>query len=136
MVHFFATWCEPCIREMASLQKLADSTTGKPVVLIAVDVGEVEVRVRRFFETRPVTFPVLLDRDRAVTKGWDVNALPTTFVLAPDLTVRHFIEADLDWTRPDVTAAIEALYPATPGTSAEPDTTASTTNTSSREALK
>src|SRR5690606_30748730 len=51
LVHFFATWCEPCIREMASLQKLAESTTGKPFVLIAVDVGEVEARVRRFFET-------------------------------------------------------------------------------------
>ncbi len=49
LVHFFATWCEPCVREMASLQKLADSATGKPFVLIAVDVGEVEVRVRRLF---------------------------------------------------------------------------------------
>ena len=30
---------------------------------------------------RPSTFPVLLDADRAVTKAWGVDALPTTFVL-------------------------------------------------------
>ncbi len=37
---------------------------GAPVRVLAVDVGEVDVRVRRFFDALPVSFPVLLDRDR------------------------------------------------------------------------
>jgi thiol-disulfide isomerase/thioredoxin len=112
LVHFFATWCEPCVSEMASLQRLATTTRGKPLAILAVDVAEVDLRVQAFFEKRPVDFTVLLDRDRAVSKSWDVTALPTTFVLDASLTPKLFIEGDLDWSRPDVLAAIESFYPA------------------------
>lgn len=112
LVHFFATWCEPCVSEMASLQRLATMVREKPFAILAVDVAEVDLRVRAFFERQPVDFTVVLDRDRAVSKSWDVAALPTTFVLGTDLAPKFFIEGDLDWSRPDVLAAIESLYPA------------------------
>ena len=112
-MHFFATWCEPCVREIDSLQRLAAATRDKPLAIIAVDVAEVDLRVRAFFEKHPVDFTVLLDRDRTVSKAWDVTALPTSFVLDATLTPRLFIEGDLDWSSPDVLAAIEALYPTT-----------------------
>ncbi len=111
VLHFFATWCEPCVREITSLRKLADIARDKPLKIVAIDVAEVDLRVRAFFEQHAVDFPVLLDRDRAVTRAWKVNALPSTYVLAPDLTPRLFVEGDLDWTQPDVLAAIGRLYP-------------------------
>lgn len=113
LVHFFATWCEPCVREMASLQRLATTTRGKPLAILAVDVAEVDLRVRAFFAKQPVDFTILLDRDRAVSKSWDVTALPTTFVLDAHLTPKFFIEGDLDWSHPDVLTAIEPLFSAT-----------------------
>jgi thiol-disulfide isomerase/thioredoxin len=113
LVHFFATWCEPCVREIASLERLATTARGKQLAILAVDVAEVDLRVRAFFEKQPVDFTVLLDRDRAVSKSWDVTALPTTFVLDANLAPKLFTEGDLDWSRPDVLAAIESLYPAT-----------------------
>jgi thiol-disulfide isomerase/thioredoxin len=113
LVHFFATWCEPCVREIDSLQRLAAATRDKPLAIIAVDVAEVDLRVRAFFEKHPVDFTVLLDRDRAVSKAWDVSALPTSFVLDATLTPRLFIEGDLDWASPGAMAAIEAFYPTT-----------------------
>lgn len=112
LVHFFATWCEPCVNEMASLQRLASATGGKPLAILAIDVAEVDLRVRAFFAKHPVDFPILLDRDRAVSKSWDVTALPTTFVLDANLAPKLFIEGDLDWSRRDVLIAIESLYPA------------------------
>lgn len=110
LVHFFATWCEPCVREISSLQRLAAATRDKPLAIMAVDVAEVDLRVRAFFEKRLVDFTVLLDRDRTVSKAWNVSALPTSFVLDTTLTPRFFIEGDLDWSSPDVLAAIEPLY--------------------------
>lgn len=112
LVHFFATWCEPCVREMASLQRLAASSRGKPLAILAIDVAEVDLRVRAFFAKHPVDFTVLLDRDRAVSKSWDVTALPTTFVLDATLAPRLFVEGDLDWSRAGIAAVIESLYPA------------------------
>jgi peroxiredoxin len=111
LLHFFATWCEPCVREITSLQKLTSIARDKPLTIVAIDVAEVDLRVRAFFEKLPVDFPVLLDRDRAVTRAWKVSALPSTFVLTPDLTPRLFVEGDLDWSQPGVLATIETLYP-------------------------
>jgi thiol-disulfide isomerase/thioredoxin len=109
LVHFFATWCEPCREELSSLSRLLERGGGERVSILAVNVAEVPARVRRFLETAPVAFPVLLDADRAVTRAWGVNTLPTTFVLDRTLALRLFVEGDLDWTRADVLAALEQI---------------------------
>lgn len=109
LVHFFATWCEPCRAELSSLSRLLERQGGERASILAVNVAEVPVRVRRFLETAPVDFPVLLDTDRAVTRAWGVGILPTTFVLDRKLAVRLFVEGDLDWTRVDVLAALEQI---------------------------
>ena len=93
------------------MQRLAAATHNKPLIIVAVDVAEVDLRVRTFFAKQPVDFAVLLDRERKVSKSWDVSALPSTFVLDAALMPRLFVEGDLDWSRPDVLAAIESLNP-------------------------
>lgn len=113
IVHFFATWCAPCIEEMASLNALAATAKGSPAIL-AVNVGEVDARVRNFFRDRPVAFPILLDRDRITMKAWTVEGLPTSFVLDRDLKPALKSEAPLDWQSPTVTAALAALFFAPP----------------------
>ena len=113
IVHFFATWCGPCIEEMASLDALA-AQLGTGATILAVDVGEVDARVRNFFRQRPVRFPVLLDRDRAAMKRWRVEGLPASFVLDHDLRPVSFSAAPLDWASPPVLAALEALIEAKP----------------------
>lgn len=77
--------------------------------ILAVNVAEVPVRVRRFIEKSPVNFPVLLDSDRGVTKAWGVSGLPTTFILDRTLSIRLFVEGDIDWQREDVLRALERL---------------------------
>jgi thiol-disulfide isomerase/thioredoxin len=109
LVHFFATWCEPCREELSSLSQLAERPGSEPPSVLAVNVAEVPARVRRFLESAPVNFPVLLDADRGVTRAWGVSVLPTTFVLDRELLSRLFVEGDLDWTRADVLAAIEQV---------------------------
>jgi peroxiredoxin len=108
IVHFFATWCAPCIEEMASLDALAATAKGSPVIL-AISVGEVEARLRNFFRDRPVAFPVLLDRDRAAMKAWKVEGLPASFVLDRDLRPALKTEEPLDWASQPVAAALAAL---------------------------
>jgi thiol-disulfide isomerase/thioredoxin len=111
LLHFFATWCEPCVAEMTSLQQLSHMTRDKPLAIVAINVAEVDLRVRAFFDRHPVDFPVLLDRDRVVSRSWGISSLPSTIVLDAGLQPRLVVEGDLDWSRPDVVATIKALYP-------------------------
>lgn len=109
IVHFFATWCEPCREELPSLQRLSTRLDGKPVTVIAISVAEVPLRVRRFLQSTPVAFPVLLDEDRAVARAWEISALPSTVILGADLKPRLAVGSDYDWDRVDAGALVETL---------------------------
>lgn len=100
LVHFFATWCEPCREELPALNRLVARANGN-VKVLAVSVAEVDLSVRRFIAAKPVDYPVLLDRDRTVAKAWKVATLPTTFVLDADLQPRLVVETEFDWDRID-----------------------------------
>jgi peroxiredoxin len=115
LVHFFATWCEPCRPEMQSLERLAAREGPGRFGIVAISIDEPEGRVRRFFEKVPVSFPVLLDRDRMVARSWGVDMLPTTFVLDADLRPRLLVESDLEWDAIDVAKMLSRLTAPTSG---------------------
>ncbi len=90
----------PGREELPALNRLAARGKGS-VKVLAISVAEVDPRVRRFLDTMPLDFPVLMDRDRAVAKAWNVSTLPTTFVLDGDLHPRLVVETDFAWDSVD-----------------------------------
>ena len=99
LVHFFATWCEPCREELPALQRLLERSRNSGLAIFAISVGEPDARVRRFFEPMPTNYPVVLDRDRAAAKTWRVQMLPTTYVLDRELKPRLMVEGEFPWDR-------------------------------------
>jgi len=100
LVHFFATWCDHCREEFPALNRLSARAGGK-VKVIAISVGEADLRVRHFLEKMPVDFTVLLDRHRATAKAWGVSMLPTTIVLDANLRPRLVAESEFAWDSVD-----------------------------------
>ncbi len=109
LVHFFATWCEPCRAEMASLRQLYARFDGRPFAILPISVAEANGAVRRFFANDPLPFPILLDHDRSVTAAWNIHTLPSTVVLDRTLQPRLIAEGDVDWMRPDVLSMLAQL---------------------------
>jgi thiol-disulfide isomerase/thioredoxin len=118
LIHFFATWCEPCREELPALNRLVARGNGSLKVL-AVAVADADRSVQRFFETTPVDFPVLLDRDRAAAKAWQVTALPTSFVLDANLQPRLIVESDYAWDTVDPGKLISSSATATTNASTQ-----------------
>ena len=40
VVHFWATWCEPCVAEMPTLMRLKDELRNEPFEVVTVNLGE------------------------------------------------------------------------------------------------
>ncbi len=96
LVHFFASWCESCRDELPALKRLA--VRGAPdVKVIAIAVADVDAPLRRLIGATGVTFPVLMDRDRAVARAWSIAALPSTVILDRHHIARLIVESDVAW---------------------------------------
>ena len=79
-VNLWATWCPPCIEELASIQALADSLAGEAGVAFLAVSPERRGPVERFVKRRGLTVPVYLESTR-MPGAYGLRALPTTFVI-------------------------------------------------------
>jgi thiol-disulfide isomerase/thioredoxin len=112
LVNFWATWCEPCRDEMPSMEQLKRKLAGRPFAVLAVNLAESESRINNFLVRFPLEFTVLLDRNSAVRRDWNVKVLPTSFVIAPDGGIRYSVVGELDWGDELATRALARLVPA------------------------
>ena len=111
LVNFWATWCGPCREEMPSLEQLRVALQGKPFVVLGVNVGESARIAGDFAKTMPLGFPLLLDREAKVSKGWGARILPASFIVGADGKIRYTYLGALDWASPPIRGQIEKLLP-------------------------
>jgi len=109
LVSFWATWCTPCVREMPSMQRLADALSERGLVVLAVNVAEPVRRVQAYLDRQKLTFTALLDPESTAFYAWQVIALPTSFLIDRAGRLRFRVVGELDWDDPDVRATIERL---------------------------
>ena len=86
LVDFWATWCKPCIKAFPELEALHQKykKRGLQVIGINEDSHMTAKRLRPFLKKMNVTFAILLDKDNKVMQRWQVQVLPTTFLIAQD----------------------------------------------------
>ncbi len=105
LVDFWATWCEPCRKEMPALAKLAArlGPKGLAFVTVSADEPEDEARAREFLSRAGIVSPSYLKQAKndekfinSIDPKWS-GALPANFVY--DKTGKRvqsfFGEADL-----------------------------------------
>ena len=91
VLNFWATWCPPCRAEMPALQSIALSTASRGVRVVGINQAEDAAQVTGFMQTLGLDFPVLLDRDAAVSQLYRVRSLPTTFFVDRDGVIREIV---------------------------------------------
>ena len=109
LVNFWAGWCSPCIEELPALNRLAERLAGRPLVLVGVNVGEPELRVRTLVTQHAIGFPVLLDPDQDAFTRWGATVLPTTYVVDAQGRLRLVGHGPLDWDDPAVSGSLATL---------------------------
>jgi peroxiredoxin len=87
LVSFWATWCEPCKKEMDQLQTLYEAHKDKGLMILSISMDEPETQgdARPFVKQRGFTFPVLLDTETLVTNQLNPRrAAPFSLIIGRD----------------------------------------------------
>ena len=85
VVNFWASWCDPCKREAATLEQISRAYRSRGVVVLGVDTGDdVRSDARRFVQAHGITYDVLWDSRAIVASNrYGVANLPVTYVVNP-----------------------------------------------------
>lgn len=111
LVHFWASWCGPCRREMPTLQALQQKMQGTRIALLLVNTAETDDDVFTFMSAVAPELNTLMDRDGLATERWQPRGLPSTFIVDPDGRLRYLALGGRDWTSAEYMAFLNSLPP-------------------------
>jgi cytochrome c biogenesis protein CcmG, thiol:disulfide interchange protein DsbE len=87
VVNFWASWCDPCVREFPLLARAAAGHRAARLAVVGVLVKDQPDAARAFVRQHGGTWPVGVDADGRTAAAWGVVGLPHTFFLRPDGTL-------------------------------------------------
>jgi cytochrome c biogenesis protein CcmG/thiol:disulfide interchange protein DsbE len=87
VVNFWATWCEPCVREFPLLRQAAATHTRDRLAVVGVLTNDRPAAARAFVRRHHATWPVGIDPDATTAGRWGAVGLPHTWFIRPDGTL-------------------------------------------------
>jgi len=109
-VDFWATWCNPCRRELPEFQAFYDLYKNNPkVAFVAASTDHEREKVKPYIQENKYTFPVAFAEDTAEKFG--VEGIPSLFIIGPQGKIRYKIvgfDPDKDFVR-EMTWRLESL---------------------------
>ncbi len=89
MINFWATWCGPCRQEMPLLDELYRRYHRVGFNLLGVNIDDDTTRALRMVEELDLHFPVVFDTRKAVSRLYNVEAMPATILVDREGNIRH-----------------------------------------------
>ncbi len=111
LLHFWASWCGPCVHEFPSLIRLQRDYGDLAVLAIAED-GSDSSGVARFAQRLRPPFPLLIDRDQAVADLYQSYGVPESILIDRQGRIAWRGSGAVDWQSPEALQHIDALIQA------------------------
>ncbi len=118
VLNLWATWCGPCRMEMPGLVRLAENPRLKGVAFVAVTAEPAKDNVRKVASEELKGWTVL--RADGVPEVFSSDAIPATYVIAPDGKIVASEIGSARWDDPSVVDFLEKLAKQAPAPAANP----------------
>jgi peroxiredoxin len=108
LVDFWATWCEPCRSSFPEYQALLGRYADRVVVLGISEDDDAE-GIDRFAAETGARFPLAWDGDKSVAQRYQINGMPTLFIIDASGLVRFVHSGFRPGDEEQIGAAIDSL---------------------------
>lgn len=84
IVSFWATWCGPCLKELAAIHEVYpqwQKETGVELVAVSIDDARTKARVKTLVKGKSWKYTVLLDENQELKRALNVPNVPYTMVM-------------------------------------------------------
>jgi len=98
-VHFWASWCAPCRKEMPTIQATLREYEDSDLKFAIVNTAESEDAVFSFLGSIASELVPLMDTDGLVTERWQPRGLPSTFFVDPEGKLRYQALGGRAWNK-------------------------------------
>ena len=99
IVHFWATWCAPCVEELPGLLAFAGDMRERGLEVVAIAVEDDWKDIAMFFGGA-IPPEVIVETDGAAHKRFGVSTLPDTYLVDPAGKVVERYHGARDWRAP------------------------------------
>ncbi len=106
-VHFWASWCGPCRREMPTIQAIYPQFDPADLEIAVINTAESEDIVFAFLAAVAPDLTTLMDSDGLVTERWQPRGLPASFFVDPEGRLQYLALGGRPWDTP---AYLEFLH--------------------------
>jgi peroxiredoxin len=90
---FWASWCGGCREQLALLRDLQTLYRDWGLRVMAVSLDDDRRKAESVVKSLGLQYPVMHDRDKAVSRDWDPHRLPATYLLDRTGAVRYAQQA-------------------------------------------
>ena len=110
IVHFWATWCAPCVVELPEVAKLADSMKGKKIRFVTLSLDTKPELVKDFYKKKAITsLPVLMDTQSEAFRAAEMTGLPGTLFIDANGKLAAKLDGVVDWQSAGTKKFVESL---------------------------
>lgn len=109
VLHFWATWCPPCVTEFPSLSAFQKQFAGQGVVVLGVSVDQNAKAYRDFLKRMNVSFVTARDPEARISSNYGTFQFPETYIINQDGKVVEKIISNADWMDPERVSLVKAL---------------------------
>ncbi|ETX08666.1 TlpA disulfide reductase family protein [Candidatus Entotheonella palauensis] len=112
-LNVWATWCQPCVDEMPTIQRLHDQLKPRGLEVLTVSLDPLGAQiVNPFVKKYGLSFPVLLDVKSHIQKLYGTTGVPESFIIDKTGRLVEKVVGPRDWAHPNMLAMFERLMAA------------------------
>jgi thiol-disulfide isomerase/thioredoxin len=109
LLNFWATWCDPCRREIPSLLALKEKLSGAPFVVVSVAMDRRTRHIAPFVRKYSIDYPVMEGRKGRVDSRYYGLGLPQTYVIDRNGRLVGRVVGGRNWASPSSVSYFRAL---------------------------